>query len=573
MRSANRLFLLALIIVLVGGSGVPTAAQVAGSIIIEPNSNSGSDVATLNPILGNDVYSQRVYGLMFPNLIGVDPEAGLFAEGARNGLVKTWKYSDEGKTITYTLRQDWKWTDGTPVTAADFVYAYKAINSGKVKSPRSYAVAVIESVESPDPYTLVIHYKTPACNNLNNTNAIVPLPAHVFQKEVGEDYAKIETMAFNKAPTVSRGVFKFAEFRPGDQVSLAANQDFPDKLSDSVKPEGFIYKNVPDVTVALERFLAGEVNLMAEGVAPQNFKDLRDRAAKGEIKIFEQLDNGYQWMAFNMADPKNPQPGLKDGKAVDQGHHPIFGDARVRRALAMGLDIEAIIKGALFGEGVRIASPAIPSSWAYSADLKPPPFDPDAAKKLLADAGWVDDGNGGLKAKGAMYAPDDTPLKFELISGSGDKTVEAVGQLIQDQLKKIGVVVNYQAIDFNTAVQRLIGQTYDAALLGWRLAYPQDPDFGFAFNPENDVVTSGFNFVSYNNTKVSELLKQANNLPGCDTAARAKLYQEAQTLLAQDQPYVFIYTAKTMWLASGKMDGFGPRPSQLLWNVDTWSLK
>lgn len=256
-------------------------------------------MATLNPILGNDVYSQRVYGLMFPNLIGVDPEAGLFAEGARNGLVKTWKYSDEGKTITYTLRQDWKWTDGTPVTAADFVYAYKAINSGKVKSPRSYAVAVIESVESPDPYTLVIHYKTPACNNLNNTNAIVPLPAHVFQKEVGEDYAKIETMAFNKAPTVSRGVFKFAEFRPGDQVSLAANQDFPDKLSDSVKPEGFIYKNVPDVTVALERFLAGEVNLMAESVAPQNFKDLRDRAAKGEIKIFEQLDNGYQWMAFN----------------------------------------------------------------------------------------------------------------------------------------------------------------------------------------------------------------------------------------------------------------------------------
>jgi peptide/nickel transport system substrate-binding protein len=571
MRYVKVLVLLTLVVVLLGIVKGQTFAD-GGGIIIEPNSNSGTDVATLNPLLGNDVYSQRVYGFMFPNLIGIDPKIGLFAEGARNGLAKSWKYSDDGKTITYTLRQDWKWTDGTPVTAADWIYSYNAIASGKITSPRSYAVAVIDKVESPDPYTLVVHYKTPACNNINNTNAIIPIPAHVFQKEIGTDYAKINDMSFNKGPGVTAGVFKFAEFRAGDQVSLAANQDFPDKLGDSVKPDGFIYKNVPDVTVALQRFLAGDLNVMAEGVAPQDFKDLRDRATKGEIKTFEQLDNGYQWMAFNMADPKNPQPGMKDGKTVDQGHHPIFGDVRVRRAIAMGLDMDAIIKGALFGEGVRVASPAIPSSWAYSADLKPPAYDPEAAKKLLAEAGWVDDGSGGLKAKGAMYAADGTALKFDLISGAGDKAVEATGQLIQDQLKKIGVSVNYQAIDFNTAVQKLIGQTFDAALLGWRLAYPDDPDFGFAFNPENDVVSSGFNFVSYNNPKVTEILKQGNDLPGCDTKERAKLYQQAQALLAQDQPYVFLYTQKRIFLASGKMEGFGPYVNQLYWNVDAWSL-
>lgn len=575
MRIVKTFFLFIVVFILFMTASFPTAAQGGGGgIIIEPNSNSGTDVATLNPILGNDVYSARVYGLMFPNLIGIDPKTGLFAEGARGGLAKSWKYSDNGNTITYTLRQDYKWTDGTPVTATDFIYAYKAIASGKIKSPRSYAVAPITGVESPDPYTLVIHYKTPACNNLNNTNAITPIPAQVFTKEISDDYSKMDKMAFNKAPSVSSGPFKFAELRPGDQVSLEANQDYADKLGDSVKPDGYIYKNVPDVTVALERFLAGDLNLMAEGVAPQNFKDLRDRAAKNQIKTYEQIDNGYEWLAFNLADPKNPQGGLdKDGKPVDQGHHPIFGDARVRKALAMAIDTDGIIKGALFGEGVRIASPGIPSSWAYSADLKPPEFDPTAAKKLLAEAGWVDDGKGGLVAKGAMYAPDGTPLKFDLITGAGDKTVENVGQLIQDQLKKIGVDVNYQVIDFNTAVQKLIGQTFDTALLGWRLAYPDDPDFSFAFNPENDVVGSGFNFVSYNNPKVSDLLNQANNLPGCDTKARAALYQQAQALLAQDQAYVFLYTSKTMWLASANMDGFAPYPSQLLWNVDSWNLK
>src|SRR5262249_21579951 len=153
----------------------------------------------------------------------------------------------------------------------------------------------------------VVHFKTPACNNNDNANAIVPLPSKVFQAAIGTDYAKMTDMAFNKGPTVSAGPFKFAELRPGDQVSLAANQDYPDKLGASVVPEGYIYKNVPDATVALERFLSGDVNLMTESVAPQNFQDLRDRAAKGDIKVYEQLRNGYEWMAFNTADPKNPR--------------------------------------------------------------------------------------------------------------------------------------------------------------------------------------------------------------------------------------------------------------------------
>src|SRR5262249_3916783 len=153
---------------------------------------------------------------------------------------------------------------------------------------------------------------------------------------------------FNKGPSVTAGVFKFAEFRPGDQVSLAANQDYPDKQGSAVVPDGYIYKNVPSTTVALERFLAGDLNLMApsDGLEPQSFKEMRDRASKGEIQTFEQLANGYSWMAFNLADPKNPVDGTKDGKPVDQGHHPIFGDVRVRQAIAMALDMDAIIKGA-----------------------------------------------------------------------------------------------------------------------------------------------------------------------------------------------------------------------------------
>ena len=95
-------------------------------------------------------------------------------------------------------------------------------------------------------------------------------------------------------------------------------------------------------------------------IPPQNYGDLRTRAQNGEIQTFEQLDNGYEWLAFNLSDPKNPVNGTDaDGNIVEQPPHPIFGDARVRKALAMAVDMDAIIQGALFGEAVRTTSPSI----------------------------------------------------------------------------------------------------------------------------------------------------------------------------------------------------------------------
>src|SRR5664279_3340511 len=579
MKRWTKLLVFVFSFILLGVVALPLAAQTQGGqggIVIDPNTNSGTDVATMNPLLGNDVYSALVTHFLFPNLIGIDPVKGVFAPGARNGLAKSWDISADGLTITYHLRDDWNWSDGTPITAQDFIFAYDAIASGKTSSPRAYAVAPIVKVDAPDDHTLVITYKTAACNNLDNTNAVTPIPSHIFQQQIGTDYSKMDKMAFNLNPSASAGPFSFSDFVPGQQVSLQANQAYPDAIDGSVSPTGFIYKNVNDVNVALEQFLAGDINVMDTyaSIPPQNFPDLRTRTQSGEIKTYETLDNGYEWLAFNLSDPSKPVNGVDAaGKPVAQPPHPIFGDVRVRKALAMAIDVDAIIQGALFGEAVRATSPAIATSWAFNPNMKPIPFDLTAAKQALADAGWKDEnGDGILEAHGALYAPDNTPLKFSIITGAGDTTVAAVGQIIQDQLKKVGADVDFQVIDFNTAVQKLVGQTFDAALLGWKLSYPDDPDFSFAFTPENDTVGGGFNFVSYNNPDVTDLLKQGSNLAGCDPAGRAALYQQAQQKLVDDQPYVFLYTAKRMEAASGKMDGFAPYPNQEFWNVDQWAL-
>jgi peptide/nickel transport system substrate-binding protein len=320
-------------------------------------------------------------------------------------------------TYNYDLRTDWNWSDGTPITAQDFIYAYNAIASGKTSSPRAYAADPIVKIDAPDDHTLVITYKTAACNNLDNTNAIVPIPSKAFTAQIGTDYSKMDAMDFNKNPTVSAGPFSFTQLQPGQQVSLSANQNYPDAINGSVSPAGYIYKNISDTDVALQQFLSGDINLINGAIStipPQNFADLRTKAQSGEIKDYESLNNGYEWLAFNLSDPTKPVNGLDDkGNVIDQGHHPIFGDVRVRKAFAMAIDVDAIIQGALFGEAVRTTSPSISTSWAYNPDLKPIPFDAAAAGKLLDQAGWIDDDNNPdtpRVAKGAMYAPDGTPL-------------------------------------------------------------------------------------------------------------------------------------------------------------------
>src|SRR6185295_8368280 len=112
MKSWTKWLIFACVFMLLGGV-LPTLAQDGGQggIIIDPNANSGTDVATMNPLLSNDVYSNIVTSLLFPNLLPIDPDKGVFTPGGRNGLAKDWSISDDGLTITYNLRDDYVWSD------------------------------------------------------------------------------------------------------------------------------------------------------------------------------------------------------------------------------------------------------------------------------------------------------------------------------------------------------------------------------------------------------------------------------------------------------------------------------
>lgn len=578
MKGLVRYLVLGAILVMVGALAVaPLSAQEGdGGIIIE--GNLGGDPATFNPIIASDTASTRITGFIYPGLLAVDPSQAVIVPSnpplAGGALVEDWEISEDGTVYTFLLRDDMTWSDGTPITSADVLYTWEAIQAGAeglVDTPLSYVIdptgaSGILNVEAPDDYTIVMTFATAECTALNYAGSVVPAPSHALP----EDVTQLNDAEFNLNPTVGGGVFLFSEFRPGEQVSLVANEDYVDATSGEVMPDGFIYRNVPDQTVMVEQFLASETNVI-DGPDVSRRTDIR--AAEG-VQAFDYPGNAWDYLALNLADPNNPQNGLdENGEPIDQGNHPIFGDVAVRRALAQAVDVESIISAAVFGEGERMTSFIIPASWAYNSELPPIEYDAEAAAAALEEAGWIDeDGDGVREARGAMFAEDGTPLSFTLYTNEGNTRREAIGTLVQDQLAQIGVQVDFQTIDFNTLLDIMDSQTFDAIILGWRNGYPDDPDATQLFTPGSDVVGAGSNFTSYSNPEFVELNNQAKSLPGCDPAERAQLYGQMQEIFQQDLPYIPLFAVNGMYAAQSTVEGFDPYPSQLYWNVDTWTV-
>jgi peptide/nickel transport system substrate-binding protein len=376
---------------------MPALAQgPEGGIVVE--GTFGGDPATFNPLLCTETACQRIIDLIMPKTLGTDPSTATFArvgdnDRVRNALVTDWQISEDGTIYTLTFRQDWNWSDGTPITVHDYKFAWDAIVSGQIDTNLGYAQDVIADVQVIDDYTMEITLHEPDCNALLYIGFVNPVPRHIF----GEDFTTFDDNPWNFAPDVTAGPFSFGQMRPSEFVSVIADENYPDASMGYVNSEGFIYKFVPDATVLVEQFLAGETQVL-DNPAVERRSDIRAAGDAGEAMVYPYPGNRWDYLTWNLANPANPQNGLdENGEVIEQDPHPLFGDNRVRHALALAVDVDDIIEGAVFGEGEVMPSSVIPASWAYDAELDPIGFDVDAAIEMLAEAGWVDeDGDGVL---------------------------------------------------------------------------------------------------------------------------------------------------------------------------------
>jgi peptide/nickel transport system substrate-binding protein len=566
----NKLFKLALAGALAVLAVVPAAAQDdLGNVVV--GSTFGSTGVNFNPITSSTATEQAIMNLLYPSLVGVNPETAVIEPGAPGGLAASWEVSEDGLVYTITLKDYFTWTDGTPVTANDLAITWAAIQSGQVETPVAYLVDYISDVQVIDENTLQVTVPEASCESVGNFY-FQAFPSHLVTAEDGTiDWDMVNQMTQSTEADLEVGPYGLSAQIPDQQTALVpvSAEQWPSDEEGPILNEGYIQRVVADQTVETEQFLAGQTDFMT--FVPVNRRS-DVRAAEGINNYEFSPGNTWDYLALNFANPENPQPAYdEDGNLVEQDRHPLFAVTDVRKAIAHAINMEDVITAAVFGEGEIMQSMYAPGTWVYNDEVPFYEFDPEGARELLAANGWTDeDGDGVVECHGCADAEEGTPFAFTLYTNQGNTRREAFGQIVQDQLSDVGIQVDFQTIDFNVLVDMLDQQTFDAVILGWQNSYPFSADYTQIFGTSGDVI-GGSNSVSYVNPQMDELMRQALTLPGCDTAERAAIYGQAAQLFHEDLPYVVQFSSNGMYAWQDSLEGVDPYPANLQWNLTEWT--
>jgi len=511
----------------------------------------GSNPTILNPILAADPPSFSVISLVFPRLVGQDPFSGAAAPAE---MAEGWEISGDGLVWTFHLRQGVTWTDGEPVDGADFKYTYDAIASDAVNSPRKSYLTGVESIETPDPYTVIITFNQVTCDALLKNFWVPWLPSHLY----AQDFSDISE--YDEAPPVSAGAFIFEDWVPGDHVSLVRN---PDYWKGAPFMDGVIFKVVPDPGARLAQLQAGEVDLITA-----QLDQLTSITLDPSLRLYTSELDGYDFIALNLANPDNPQPAFGEtGELVTQEPHPVLGDVNLRRAIAYSLDYDAILSTVYRGQGYRLASNVLPAvAWAYDSSIEPYPYDPQMATQLLEDAGWTDSNRDGIREK------DGHRLALTLTADAGNSLFQDLAVLIQEHLGRVGFDITVETLEYGTLVGTLLNQTYDMVIMKLE-GLGADPNDSVLWSRSYDIPGAGFNFTSYQNPDLEQLLQSALSVPGCTTTGRAPLYHRVQQIIHDDVPVIFISGSIGNAGYTSRWRGIAPGPWSLVHNIHEWYLQ
>jgi peptide/nickel transport system substrate-binding protein len=497
------------------------SAPAYGDIMVE---GSIGDASNLIPILSTDSTSHSISGLVFNGLVKYDKNLTLVGD-----LAESWDISGDGLVITFHLRRDVKWHDGHPFTAADVLYTYRV--TVDPNTPTAYAgdFLKVKNVEVIDPYTVRVTYDKPFAPALSSWSAAV-LPAHLLE---GKD---ITRSPLSRHP-VGTGPYIFKEWVTGQKIVLVSNHDY---FEGRPYIDGYILRIIPDMaTMFLE--------LRAQGIDQMNLTPLQ-YTRQTEQPVYRNNFNKYRYLSFSYT---------YLGYNLE---NPLFKDRRVRQALSHAVNKEEIITGVLLGLGKIAAGPFKPGTWAHNRKVKRYAYDPEKSLKLLAAAGWRDtDGDGTLDRAG-------TPFSFEIITNQGNEVRAKCAEIIQRRLADIGIKVKIRIVEWAAFINEFINKKrFDATILGWTVTL--DPDLYDVWH-SSKTKPGELNFISYRNEEVDRLLEEGRST--FDRRERKRCYDRIQEILAEDQPYTFLYFPDALPIISARFRGIEPAPLGIGYNFIKW---
>jgi peptide/nickel transport system substrate-binding protein len=327
--------------------------------------------------------------------------------------------SEDGRTITLKLRDDIKWSDGEPITSADFKFTADMVMAPENAVASQAPFDLVESLETPDAQTVVVTFKDPYAPWLarlfGGISGHTILPQHILQP-VFDAEGTLDTAEYNKAPTVGCGPFLFDEWESGSFARFVANENF---WGERPKLDEVFFRFVPDDASQIAALKAGDGDVGTFFA----YSDLPELEAAG-ITIFNSFSGYNEGIYFNQH-PEKGKPALKD--------------VRVRQAIAMGFNRQKLVDDLLLGRTGVAATDWDNSPWVEPS-IQPWPYDPEKAKALLEEAGWVDSNGDGVREKDG----EDLVLVYGTTNREVRQDTQAVAQ--QD-LAEIGVKLDLQSFD------------------------------------------------------------------------------------------------------------------------------
>lgn len=441
-------------------------------------------------------------------------------------LAESMSMSEDGLELTFRLRDDARWHDGTPVTADDVVWSVEMYMDPALAYANTQYFQFVENVEKFDDHTVVFHFNAAHSDALADFLDWEPMPKHLLE-EVG--VSNMRNTSFNRNP-VGNGPFRFVSWTPNQQVVFEANEDF---MLGRPNLDRVVVRIIPEQTTELTELLTGNLDLI-RGVQPAEAAGVENSSI---ARLLQYESRSYTYLAWNTA-------------------NPLFEDARVRRAMTMAIDRQQIVDALLYGYGRVAVSDVLPFQWQFNEKLEPWPHNPQAARELLAEAGWADSNGDGVLDK------DGRPFRFTLETNQGNDLREDIIVIVQNNLKAIGVNAQPRLAEWNSLIDRLKRKDFDAVVSGWSVDFKFDPSETLGCD------AGVYNYPAYCNPEADALVRTA--LTTLDNDEAQPLWNRYQEIIHQDQPYTFLYYLDERLGVSRRLQGVEADARGHLLSIQDW---
>ncbi|HEX8395606.1 MAG TPA: ABC transporter substrate-binding protein [Longimicrobium sp.] len=513
------------------GPEVPEAQRFGGTGVVA----LGADITDMNPLTSADNNANNIQSfVLFTPVVALNEKLEPVP-----ALARSWELNADSTELTFHLRNDIRWQDGRKTTAYDLKLAYDLAREKETGYPNSSFWTYYGDAAAPDSFTFRVRLR-PHAEYMDPWRTFFAVPSHIFKDAKP---AELRSHPFNTQRPVGNGPFRFVSRAPGQNWVFAANPDYPAELGGRPYLDRLIVRVIPEAATRLTELLNGTVDYYVQ-VTPEQLPQLE---ASRNARLVTFRNRSYAMVVWNQK-------------------REMFQDARVRRALTMAINKRGIIDGILRGHG-EVAHSSIPNIY-WMADSTAgrgiADYDPARAAALLDSAGWTDRNRDGVRENA-----QGKPFRFTLKTNTGNRERADLTEVIQSDLAKVGVDARIQIVEFGTLISQLNNvreRPFEAVVMGWVSEFKIDDENLFSCRRLDEP----YQWPQYCNPRTTALL---DTLPRIVDREQARpLWREYQRLIAQDQPYTFLYFQERLEGVSNRMRNVHPDARGDLVGISKWYL-